>query len=184
MRNTQGFTLVEVLVVIVVIAAIVSISGVNTGSDPRDNFVKAESTRLKFYMESLTDDAILNSKNIGIHFTPSGANPYQWQKAIPKENENNIKEEWEWSPLQSNRIDKLVFQNEIKLKLYINESEIILSANLETEKTITPHVIIQSSGIQTLASLNISIDDYNKSIFVKGNGAGRYKVEGLADEFQ
>ncbi len=186
MKSSQGFTLIEVLVVIVVIALLVSISAINSDSDPRENTMKNESTRVKFFLESFTDEAILNSKNIAIYLTHSGATPYEWKKIELENNTSSqdTEEKWGWAPYKSNRIVNFQLQNEIIFKLSINENDVPLKTKPEEDKEITPQIIIQSSGIQTLANINLSIDDYDKTITIKGNGAGRYKIGGLSDEIQ
>ena len=187
MRVSRGFTLIEILVVIVVIALLVSITALNSDSDPREDLLKNEASKVKFFLENLTDEAILNSKNIAAHLTVAGIGVYSWEKKINPEKDDesssseNEKDQWAWASYQSRNVEPLSLENDIEFKLSINESEVFLQSSIEKEKDINPQIIIQSSGIQTISQIKLVIDDYDRHIKIQSNGAGRYKVGDLTD---
>lgn len=181
MKFSRGFTLIEVLVVIVVIALLVSISALNSDSDPRADILKTEATRIKFYLESATDEAILNSKTLALNFIEKKISPYSWGKkpqSTDNESQDPIsqKDEWEWTTYKGQNLIQFQSSNDTEYQLFINDKEVILDFEEPQEKAITPQVIIQSSGIQTLAEIKLSLPDYESSISIKSNGAGRFKI--------
>lgn len=187
MKHSRGFTLIEVLVVIVVVALLVSISALNSDSDPREDILKTEASRIKFYLELATDEAILNSKNLGLNLTEKQISPYSWVKSTANSDATtNIatptSDKWAWTDFQSQNLSPIQTNNNIELQLYINEKEITLLTELQDNKPVTPQIIIQSSGIQTLAEIKLSISDYENTISIKSNGAGRFKVGVLSNE--
>jgi len=187
MKSNRGFTLIEILVVIVVIALLVSITALNTDGDPRADTLILNAQKIKFYLEEATDEAILNNQSIAIYFTKFSASPYSWQKITVNNNQNSSiqspekEENWQWTDYQSRKIQPIEFKNDSEIKLFINESESPLSFQKKDSETIKPQLIIQTSGIQSIIRLDLSLNDYDKSITLSGNGAGRFKLGAIND---
>jgi prepilin-type N-terminal cleavage/methylation domain-containing protein len=184
MKPNRGFTLIEILVVIVVIAMLVSITALNTDSDPRADALKLNSQAFLYYLEEATDEAILNNKSIAIYFTKYSATPYSWQqvKQDPTDSnadiqqQNEQKETWDWAAYESRVLMPVEFDPESEIRMFINGSEVPLNFQKNDDQTVTPQLIIQASGIQSIIEFEIGLADYEKTISITGNGAGRFKV--------
>lgn len=186
MKSNRGFTLIEILVVIVVIALLVSITALNTDGDPRADALKLNAQKIKYYLEEATDEAILNNQSIAVYFTKFSASPYSWQKKPENNNQNGSsqpekEESWQWTDYQSRKIQPIEFHNDSEIKLFINEAESPLSFQKKGIETVKPQLIIQASGIQPIIRLDLSLNDYDKSISLSGNGAGRFKLGAIND---
>jgi prepilin-type N-terminal cleavage/methylation domain-containing protein len=184
MKSNRGFTLIEILVVIVVIAMLVSITALNTDSDPRADTLKLNSQAFLYYLEEATDEAILNNKGIAIYFTKYSATPYSWQQlksdntnsnpGIQQQNEQE--ETWGWAAYQSRVLMPVEFDPESEIRIFINGAETPLDFQKSDDQTVLPQLIIQASGIQSIIEFEIGLADYEKTISITGNGAGRFKV--------
>jgi len=184
MIKQRGFTLIELLVVLVIISLLVSMAVINTNYDPRPDELKQEGTRIKFFLEAVTDEAVFKDKNLGLLFTPSqilvfsreyGQDPNsQDDKKIPLWVEFNGRFA---KPFPESEYQEKTFE------LSINGKPILLSNNYEKDKQPKPQLIIRSTGEQQVAHIGISYPDFDLKQTVRGNGTGRYFLEELNDEF-
>lgn len=188
MIRSRGFTLIEILVVIVVIALLVSITALNTDGDPRDDTLLSNAQRMQFYLEQATDEAILNNINLAINITRNKLSPYIWTKKPGKGGSpastsgKNSMEDWMWSKYESRTLGEIEFDSSSEYKLYVNSTLTPLKNFDEQQNALTPQLIIQASGVQTIMRLEMSLENFDKSISVKGNGAGRYWVSAKNNE--
>ncbi|MFT6153378.1 MAG: prepilin-type N-terminal cleavage/methylation domain-containing protein [Bermanella sp.] len=188
MKSNRGFTLIEILIVIVVIAGLVSITALNNDGDPRADTLKINAQGLLFYLDEATDEAILNNKSIAIYFTKYSATPYSWQKieeevdvnAPNNQPQTNPPEKWNWSEYQSRKLIPVEFDTESEIKLFVNDAESPLTFQKSNDNTVVPQLIIQASGIQSIIKFEVGLADYEKTISVIGNGAGRFKLGQLS----
>ncbi len=71
MRN-RGFTLVEILVVVVIMAVVISLAVLSIGVTGRDNQLDQESRRLQALIDLLHERAVLEGRDFGVRVEPSG----------------------------------------------------------------------------------------------------------------
>jgi prepilin-type N-terminal cleavage/methylation domain-containing protein len=187
MKSNRGFTLIEILIVIVVIAGLVSITALNTDSDPREDTLKINAQSLLFYLDEATDEAILNNKSIAIYFTKYSATPYNWQLIEQEPNDNSPdpsaskpNEKWDWTEYKSRKLNAVEFDSKSELRLFVNDTESPLTFQKSDIKSVVPQLIIQASGIQSIIKFEVGLVDYEKTISVIGNGAGRFKLSQLS----
>ncbi|MGR6873895.1 type II secretion system protein [Pseudomonas sp. HK3] len=65
-HRSAGFTLIEILVVLVIIAMLVSMATLNTSHDGRYDELKNESEKIKFKLMAASDVALFENKNLGV----------------------------------------------------------------------------------------------------------------------
>nr|WP_293390635.1 type II secretion system minor pseudopilin GspH [Nevskia sp.] len=68
----RGFTLLEMLAVVVIIAIMVTFSSLSIGNRPLDDRLEAESKRIEQLLRLAEDEADLKGIAIGLAFTPDG----------------------------------------------------------------------------------------------------------------
>ena len=65
-RQSRGFTLIEILVVIVIVGTVLSIVVLSIGIVPEDEELKTERTRLAALMETVQDEAMMQGREFGL----------------------------------------------------------------------------------------------------------------------
>ena len=70
MRN-KGFTLVEILVVLVIIAVVISLAVLSVGVTGRDSQLDEESRRIAGLLDLLHDRALLEGRDFGLRLEPT-----------------------------------------------------------------------------------------------------------------
>lgn len=79
----NGFTLVELLVVILIIGVILSFTVISVSPNSRDGMLKEESSRLLQLIKLASDEAILQSRSVGVRFQPEGYSFYTYADKTP-----------------------------------------------------------------------------------------------------
>lgn len=132
MRNlNKGFTLIEIMVVIVIVAVL--ISAVALSFPPvGDKLLKENADRFSALISLAQDEAILQSTELAVEITPTGYSFYQ-----------NIDNSW--VTFSSTPFNKRELPAEISTKLYLDG----ISINLKDRDENKPQVVILSSGEMT-----------------------------------
>ena len=139
-RNT-GFTLIEVMVVVVIIAVLagtVSLSFPPVG----DKLLKETADRLTALISLAQDEAILQSNELGLEVTPNGYSFYQ--------NVNNT-----WVALGTSPFSTRVLPTQITTKMFLDG----ISIDLKGREESSPQVVILSSGEMTPFTYSLQFDD-------------------------
>lgn len=127
----RGFTLIEIMVVMVIIAILVSVTLLSF-PPVGDKLLKEHADRFTALVQLAQDEAILQSNELAVEITPEGYSFYQ--------NENNS-----WLPLNENPFKKRELPSEISTKMYLDGILIDLKDREESK----PQVVILSSGEMT-----------------------------------
>jgi type II secretion system protein H len=180
----HGFTLIEILVVLVIISVIVSMAAINTGNDPRIKELSAEAQRLRFVLEDLSEQAIFRNTDIGFVANKSEISFYEQTLLTPKdENDPNSVDVYSWQ-LSKQKVSNpfKLTQEAMSLSLSVDGLSVVLPfSGTQDDKKIEPHFFAYSSGEQDVTLFEISIDDLERITTVKGMGVGRFYT-GVKDD--
>ena len=146
-KASRGFTLIEVLVVLLIIGLTVGFVTLSIGTGGAARQTEEEARRLAALIELAREEAVLRSQELAIEFRRDG---YRFLQ---------LSEE-KWLPLGDDELlRRRVLPSGIELALELEDDEVVLSAEPEKE---TPHVFLLSSGesspfVVTLATSDQSV---------------------------
>ena len=152
-KNNHGFTLIEIMVVIVIAAVL--IGAVALSFPPvGDKLLKENADRFAALISLAQDEAILQSSELAVEITPEGYSFYR--------NDDNA-----WATFDDPPFFKRKLPSEINTKMYLDG----ISIDLEDRQDDKPQVVILSSGEMTPFIYTLQFKDQSEiKLKVNANG--------------
>ena len=177
----QGFSLLEIMVVVVIIGILVSIFTLSVGS-----FAEAENAeharRLEALLQVASEEAAIQGREIGLRFYQHG---YEFSGRTLVVDDKGL-QQWLWVPLDDDRLLKpRTFADDYTIELLIDGKEAKLEfqrGETAKDKLYVPQVFIFSSGEIAppfSATIRQSFNDELITLSVTTDG----KVEIKGDDF-
>lgn len=171
-RSNRGFTLLELLVVVVLLAILSAAAVLSVGNLGDDKELKEESTRLFRLLQLADEEAIMDGRDYGIYFED---NRYRFLRYVP--------ESLEWQPAEDEVFRDREMPDGIWLALVVEDREVTLELADESAK-IEPHVVILSSGEVTPFVISIAREFSQRETLIEGLPDGRIELTRIdPDEF-
>ncbi|MBT8087396.1 MAG: type II secretion system minor pseudopilin GspH [Gammaproteobacteria bacterium] len=173
-RNTRGFTLIEILVVVIIIATISSLALLSLGLVGDDRDLGQERRRLASLMEVAQDEATMQGREFGLEFFRTG---YRFVEFDPYTTR--------WSEIQYDDLLRLRELPEgMEFELYVEDKRVILA----TDPTLfeepdddempmavdeyLPHLYLSASGDSTAFELRLNRTANNQELLMRGDILG------------
>lgn len=177
MKIARGFTLVEILVVIVIVGLLASMAILTIGSNPQQ-LLKQEAQRALAVLQLATDEALLEGREYGLFIDRES---YQ----IVQFNEQTLL--WEADPTPA--FARYSLPNDINMNLESEGKVVDLGKLLnrdseqkqQTENNLQPRLLLLSSGEVTPFTLAFSADYLPKRFTLSSDGLAGIKL-GSTDE--
>lgn len=161
-RRQSGFTLLEILVVMVLLGIVLSVAVLSAGGDA-DRQLEQEARRMAELIRLAREEAVLNGSELAIRFYPDG---YAFERLEGKE----------WLPLQgSNLFLRRQFDSEVILVLRQD------GVAVDLEEKDTGRILLQSSGEMTPFEAWLGWYDEDPLFRLSGNAIGKLTVENARD---
>jgi general secretion pathway protein H len=169
MRN-KGFTLVEILVVIVIMAVVISITVLSVSSTGRDSQLDEESRRIEGLVGLLHERALLEGRDFGLRIEPAA---YEFVVYDPRRDR--------WMLLNQ----ELEFRHRdlpkgITFQLQLDSQTVVIKAidrNLTGGDPPGPQIAIAASGEGTPFRLTLQRDATQAKASVDGDALGKISRE-------
>ena len=180
MRNrqrNQGFTLIEILVVIVIVATIVSMALLSVGLIGEDAELDKERLRLASVIETIQDEALLQGREFGVEVMTSS---YRFIEFDPLTRL--------WAEIPGDDLYRLRYLPEgLEFELYIDEKRIRLENDPKKlddldkpmlsagAKPYVPHLFIFASGESTAYEIRLRRPQTDQQLVMRGDVLGQFE---------
>lgn len=160
----QGFTLIEILVVLVVVSVLSGFAVLSLRGRDVQSVVDEEADRLLMLVTLAQEEALFRYRTIGIRFTSQGYRFFEYR---------NDAEAWEptLDPLLRDR----TLGEGMGFRLYIEGRPVVL--DVEAEEEILPQIVLFPDGTGTAFEIAVVVPPDITSSALKGTVSGRIDLE-------
>jgi len=180
-KSCRGFTLVEILVVMVIVGLMAGMAVLAIGGDPHQQ-LKQEAQRIRSVLQLAADEALLQGQEYGLKLAPDG-----YQVVLFDE------EQEQWTETTQQAFSAYQFPNDITLSLQSEGSKIDLTILNKTEEAtqnqkpaeesaLKPALLLLSSGEMTPFTLQLHSADTEQQMQLSGDGLGDIRLGGQHDD--
>jgi general secretion pathway protein H len=187
--SARGFTLVEVLVVIVIIGSLVGLVVFTVGNKPNKNQIERESMRLQSILHWVQNEALFQNNEWGMDVKKDRYifyrlnNKKQWEKVddIKDADKTELRELFEHE-LPSHMWIKTQIEGSDKWTVEDSEQSVSDRPGLSSDKPNTtrlkaPPILILSSGEYTPFIIDMGLEQDSKPLFsIYGDGVADIRV--------
>ena len=168
--RSKGFTLVEILVVIVIMAVVISITVLSVSSTGRDSQLDEESRRIEGLVGLLHERALLEGRDFGLRIEPAA---YEFVVYDPRRDR--------WMMLDQEReFRHRDLPKGITFQLQLDSQTVVIKPidkNLSSGDLPNPQVAIAASGEGTPFRLTLQRDATQAKASVDGDALGKISRE-------
>jgi general secretion pathway protein H len=168
--RSKGFTLVEILVVIVIMAVVISIAVLSVSTTGRDSQLDEESRRIEGLVGLLHERALLEGRDFGLRIEPAA---YEFVVYDPRRDR--------WMMLDQEReFRHRDLPKGITFQLQLDSQTVVIKAidrNLSSGDLPNPQVAIAASGEGTPFRLTLQRDATQAKASVDGDALGKVSRE-------
>jgi len=173
MNSSRGFTLVEILVVIVIIGLMAGMAVLAIGTDPQRK-IKQEAERARTVLQLAADEALMLGREYGLVIQQSGYQVVQFDE-----------QKLQWQETVSPAFDHYTLPDTVEISLQSEGSKVDLKQlnqaddekSEENSDTLKPALLLLSSGEVTPFTLHFSSDDQANGYRLSSDGLGEIKMD-------
>jgi len=183
-RSSRGFTLIEILVVIVIVATVLSIGMLSFGLLGNDRELQTEARRFAALAEVALDDASLQGREFGIELMSAGYRFVEYDGLTAQ-----------WADVPGDDTLRLrSLPEDVEFELYLEDKRILLSddpeafddpdedATRSATDVYTPHLLIYSSGDTTPFELHLWRSRDDLRVVLRGDALGAVEIVNQDEE--
>ena len=164
--RSKGFTLVEILVVVVIMAIVISLAVLSIGTTGRDAQLDEESRRIEGLVGLLHERALLEGRDFGLRIEPAA---YEFVVYDSRRDR--------WVPLdQEHEFRRRALPKGVSFQLELDSRIVVIKPmdrNLTSDATPPPQLAIAASGEGTPFRLTLLRDGTAARASVDGDALGK-----------
>lgn len=178
-----GFSLLEIMVVVVIVGIVISVASLSLGILRNDRELKTEADRFMALAEVAQDEATMQSREFGIELMTTGYRFVEYDA---------LAEQWADVP-GDDTLRLRALPEDVEFELYLEDKRIVLNndpAEFENPKTrmtgfatqkYSPHLMIFSSGDATPFELRILRTYGDQNVLLRGDALGAVEIVTLKE---
>ena len=182
-RSQTGFTLVEILVVVLIIGIIASSAILSVSLAGNDREMRSEAQRLISLLELARDEALMQGRELGVEFVAAG---YRFVEYDP------FAQRWAEVP-GDDLLRERALPDGYRLDLYLDDLRVSLDTEprriadpddddeRRTDDVYTPHLFIDSGGSMTPFAVELRRETDDLRFRFSANGAGTIEIDDADD---
>lgn len=178
--NQRGFTLLEVMVVLVIIGGLLSLVGLNSGDRRARDVTEEFATQLVVQMNLYREEAVYTNQDLGLAMDRAemlllryqDVNRQEVQAGLDREAlDQLIKNPWQTYESPSIGLGSPIVPEGLRMTLVVNEEEVDFESLLDEETGPLPALMFLSSEEFTAFELTLeNLDDPSFEVMVHGDG--------------
>jgi general secretion pathway protein H len=169
--RSKGFTLVEILVVVVIMAVVISLAVLSVGVTGRDSQLDEETRRMAGLLDLLHERALLEGRDFGLRVEPTSYEFEVYEPARDRWLKMNQEHEFRHRELPKG----------LSFQLQLDSQTVVLKPvdnNFSSTQALpNPQIAIAASGEGTPFRLTLRRDETNAQASVTGNALGKISRE-------
>ena len=166
-HRSRGFTLLEVLVVMVIIGIVLSFAALSFKGD--DKTLEEEARRLQALIALTGQESVMQGRELALEFTSDG---YDFLAFDGKQ----------WQPLADDEtLRPRTLPDDVELAYEAEGEHMILGAKEGDDKSAPPRIYFLSSGEMTPFHLTVRRHDASVGFILTGSARGKTELRGTGD---
>jgi general secretion pathway protein H len=163
--KTRGFTLLEVLVVVVIIGVMATLAVLSIGTRSVEDRLALEARRLQELLALAADEAVLQGVELGFIQTPDG---YEFL----------ILKDGSWAPLEeAGPLRARALGEPFYLRLQVDGRAVAPVRTDDAKVELKPQIVLLSSGDATEFTLDLKARQYDPFYRLSGDLLGRMTLD-------
>ena len=182
-RANQGFTLLEIMVVLTIISLMLGMATLSTGGNEQRHEAQQQALRFIAQLDAYRDEAVFQNIDLGLAMDNESTQLLSYID-INSPTQTNGKTKEEMSELKKNPWDAYAgnlkgsseFPEQLSISLMLDDKDIDFS-DLINDDGVKPAILFLSSDEYTPFKLTLQHDnDDSFSIFIEGDGFSRFEM--------